>query len=576
MGWWDGIKGAVGISKARRDDEATPPDAFLGSYLEPSRSLPDEPRAHEYTDNDIAAAFAGDQPTGEGHPGALGLPFDLMRGLARTSVVKPIIRRRVDQIADFCVPQQSRYSIGFRVRMRDPKAKATRAVERRIHELEQILLLAGGPWGHGSLEMFVRSWLPDCLCFDQGVFEPILTRGGKPIGMKAADASTFRIAKPPPAAVQRGYQRPAERRYVQVIEGRVVDTWNQGELVWSIRNPSTDIRTMGYGSPELGSLMATLRTLLGAEEYNAANFTNGVHVSTILAVISAMEPQKFRAFRRFLRALLTGPRNAKKVPVVKLDPGKGEDIKSIPLSQSNKDMEFAAHQNYLIKIICAHYGMDPAEIGFVYGNEGQSSSLSSRGPQDRLQYSKEAGLRPLARFVQNELNVGIIQPNDQDFMVELAGLDSLSEAEKIELDVKAVQHWKTPNEVRESWDLKPLASPAANMILNPQYIQVAQAAMQQEGDGFGGPGEPGGPDVAGRGEDGSPFFDGAGASRPTADRIDEATAAIAAGVEKAVASGRFQRQGRHGQAVPGLPAGGRKFGLVEDRPGVRAWIVEVE
>ncbi len=124
--------------------------------------------------------------------------------------------------------------------------------------------------------------------------------------------------------------------------------------------------------------------------------------------------------------------------------------------------------------------MDAAELGFVFGTENQTASLSSGGPQQRIVASKERGLRPILRSLQNWMNNWFVYQVDEDYELEFVGLDSISEQEKLEMDMKAVKFYKTVNEIRQEHDLKPLDSPLADMILDPTYLNSAFAMLQQE------------------------------------------------------------------------------------------------
>jgi hypothetical protein len=445
----------------------------------------------------------------------------------------------------------------------------TRAAEKTAREIETMILRPGGDYGDGSFEEFTRKVIWDALVFDQLNGEVVFERGGRPYGMRGVDATTMRLAKPPRQQLKVGRYDPRDIRYVQYLprEQRVVAEFERDEVFWGIRHPRTDMDAFGYGNPELGQMTGVIRSLINAELYNDANFTNGIHVSTILALKAAMEPQTFRAVKRYLRALMSGPRNAKKTPLIKLDPDKAEDLKAIKLSESNKDMEFSSHINFKIKLICGMYGIDPSEIGFVFGAEGVSSALSVAGPRDRLKYSQESGLRPLVRFYQRVLNQKMIWswPAWEDFMAELAGLDSISEQEKVDLLVKEVQHWKSVDEARTEMDLEERGDEVGGLILSPQAVQVSQQLMAAEETGGLEEGapiedmEPGGP---------SPFQVPPGANMEEAGEFAEK--ALGRVLRDALSKGTIARfDGRNG-----LPE--NEWTLVESsEPGVKAWVVEV-
>lgn len=516
--------------------------------------------------------WAGDLPS-NAHPGTYGLDFQTMTSMCRFPLVGAIHTRRVQQIGEFCTEPETPWSIGTLVKMRDPKAKMTPAAEKKARELSRMVFAMGGKHGNGNYDTWLRMFARDSWQFDQGVSEKIRTRRGQVVGLKAIDASTIRRAKPSPAALNRGRLKPEDRGFVQMVQQKIVATWREEEIVWGIRRPRTNMRTFGYGYPELEELVNVVTWLLNASTYNGVAFTNGMHASTVLLVKSAMEPQKFRQFQRYVRAMLTGPRNAMKTPFIRLDPDKDEDIKALNLSGTPQDMMWKEFMAFWLKVLCALYLMDPAELGFLYGPEGQKSSLSAQGPAQRIKYSKETGLRPMVRLVEGILNEELLWEHDEDFKVVLQGLDVLTQEERLELDIKKLSNFATTNEIRSNWDLEELDSPAGDMVLNQIYFQAAQqAAAEEQGGEYEGE-EPEGGEM--------PFgfeFPGeeeaGGEEEPEeppaakAYSLDKHTRWLVEGLEKALASGRIQT--RDGQ----LPQG--PWAPVDAGDGVRAWAVEVK
>jgi hypothetical protein len=511
-----------------------------------------------------ATGWAGDIPS-NAHPGTYGLDFQTMRSMCRFPLVGAIITRRVQQIAEFCTLPETPWSVGTLVKLRDPKAKMTPAAEKKARELVKLVFAMGGKHGNGNYDTWMRMSARDSYQFDQMVSEKIRTRRGETIGLKAIDASTIRRAKPTPAALNRGRLKPEERGFVQLVQNNIKASWREDEIVFGIRRPRTEMRTYGYGYPELEELVNVVTWLLNASTYNGVAFTNGMHASTLLLVKSAMEPQKFRQFQRYVRAMLTGPRNALKTPFVRLDPDKDEKIEKLDLSGGPKDLMWAEFMAFWLKVLCALFLMDPAELGFLYGPEGQKSSLSANGPGERIKYSKETGLRPMVRLVEGNLNEELIWPQDEDFRLVLQGLDVLTQEQRLELDIKKVQNFAKLNEIRDNWDLERIDSPAGDMVLNQIYLQAAQqAAAEEMGGGYEGE-EPEGGEM--------PFGfefpeEGEGPPAAKAYSLDKHTEWLIKGVEKALRSGRITTPDGTMPQGPWVP-------VKADADGVRAWAVEV-
>ena len=85
--------------------------------------------------------------------------------------------------------------------------------------------------------------------------------------------------------------------------------------------------------------------------------------------------------------------------------------------------------------------MDPAELGYVFGNEGQSSALNQGGPAQRIEYSKEKGLRPLLRALESWINRWIIGPIAPHLELSFVGLDTESEGQRLDAISKKVNSY---------------------------------------------------------------------------------------------------------------------------------------
>lgn len=452
------------------------------------------PRAWDLDPMDVQALMS-EQMQGPHHPGTLGLTYDTLRAMARYPILSAIVNTRVNQIAEYAVAQTNPHRVGFRIVMRDTKAKGTRASEKRIAELSRFAETCGDTRiqakGNANLEMFVRKVMRDSMILDQGVFEVVHTRGGRPAGFLACDAATFRRAQFTADELKAGRRLPDETAYCQIVQNRVVARFEPEELCFGIRRPRTDLHFNGYGYAELENLIRVLTYLLNTETYNANNFTHGMHASGLIALKSKMSPQLFRAFRREFYAMLAGAANAKKTAIIQLDPDEKEEIQNVNLSQNNKEMEFSQWQSFLIKVAHAEFQMDPAENGYLYGNEGQTASLSQSGPNDRIIASRERGLYPTLRRLESWLDDYVFQPLDPDFKLTF-GVDIQTENDKLDMILSKVGKVISVNEARAELDLKPLQpkpdAPVADWgPLDPTYINAIEqsnaAAQQQQGQG---------------------------------------------------------------------------------------------
>ena len=153
---------------------------------------------------------------------------------------------------------------------------------------------------------------------------------------------------------------------------------------------------------------------------------------------------------------------------------------------------------YLVKITSALFRIDPAEINFdLRGGVGQQPVFMSTN-EAQQKASKDRGLQPLFRFVEDTLNRHIIWQIDPRFEIAFLGLDAKTEEQAQALRTQQVTNTLTLNEARAMDDLPPVQY--GDVVLNPTYIgykmqklQMAQAAEQQAQQAQqqgGAPGQP--------------------------------------------------------------------------------------
>lgn len=464
-------------------------DALIKATKRPAEGEP-EPKSYDLNpyDIDTLTASAGGYLSGDTHHGtATGLSYATLRALSRVPLISAIIQTRINQIAEFARPQPDRYTPGFIIRRRDG-GEVDDPTRAKIDALTAWLMTCGDPdlVGMTTLEALIRQITRDSLVFDQACFEVIFNPStGLPAGVKAVDAATIRRAAVSEEERNSGRRDPARVAYVQVIEGRIVAHFTAREMAWGVRRPRAELAANGYGFPELEEASSTIIDIVHSKAYNSANFTHGLHLSGILAVKSKMSPALFRAFRREFYSMLQGPAGAKKTPIIQLDPEQKEEISSVSLSNNNRDMEFSAWLNFLIKEVCALYQLDPAEIGYMFGNEGQTNSLNSSGPSERILHSREKGLRPTLRALEGWLNRWVISAFTDELELSFVGVEADSEERRIKATVDKVKAFMTVNEARASFDLPPLEK-GGDVILDSSWINAhGQDAGAPDGEGTG-------------------------------------------------------------------------------------------
>jgi len=420
----------------------------------------------------------------------LRISLALLRKMGYIPLIKAVVETRISQICNFCQPQQDKYSAGFVIRPKkkvfggDGELKITKEQEKRIDELTEFILNCGtneiDRYRHDSFYDFVIKLVRDSLVLDQGCIEFTGTYGGDLHSFKVVDGATIRIADTYFKQLEDEYRQSNKDKlvdgylpfYVQIYQNRIVNEYYPWDMLFGVRNPQTDIYANGYGRSELEDLMMLVTNILNADQYNANYFKIGSNPKGIIRVSGDINQTRLEEFRQEWQSTVAGVRNAHKTPIVQAD-----KMDFVNTQTSNKDMEYSKYYEFLIKIICACYKIDPTEINFQSGGAGQKA-LFEGSNEARIKHSKDKGLKPLMRFVQTCTNK-IIDKVDDNYEIYFVGLDQEDKQQEVDDLIKKVQNVMTVNEVRRKLGLKDLSKEeGGEEILNPMLMQKkAQAEM---------------------------------------------------------------------------------------------------
>lgn len=347
-----------------------------------------------------------------------------------------------------------------------------------------------------NLDTALRAMVRDSLTYDRYAVEIVPTNEGKPHHWFPVDGSTIKFA----SNRLKDYKEVAENfnsldilyperkaegmekqkvldlkpelldkdayQYVQVIRGKIERAYTPDELKIGIRNYTTDIYNNGYGVSELELVVSLVTGHLNAEFYNQSYFTQGFSAKGLLHIKAAINRRKLETVRQQWQHMLRGARNSFQTPIF----AGMEEVEWIPLTQNHQDIGFEGWMRYLIKMICAIYQIDPQEIGIGLKEEGGSGGLSGDNTKEKLRQSRDKGLFPLLRHLENFINENILKDFDDRFCIKFTGADEETEAETIERLERTSKFALTVNEVRKEMGLPPLPG-MDEVILSPDYLQ---------------------------------------------------------------------------------------------------------
>lgn len=419
----------------------------------------------------------------------------LQRMATRDSIVSAIIVTRTGQISNFSRPRRDKYGMGYKVGLKDANEKMSEEDIKRCTELEEWFLNTGYRddrfWREQmSFEEFLRRIIPDRLTYDAVSIEVVPCEDGTIHHFIPVSSGTIRFASPRmknyknfmmPVANILGDEVYVERpedlqtppedfKYIQVYKGIALEGFSEDELIYRQANPSNEPATNGYSIPELERLVNVITAHLYAETHNRSFFTGGFSTPGFLHFKADIPQEQMDGLRRAIESQMTGSQNAFRTALIATD----EEISWIPVETNNKDMEWSLWMEYLIKIICAIFQIDPAEIGFWNLSQGGASLNDGNKNEQILKQSKDKGLRPMLRFVESVINSEIMTKLGDEissrYEFRFVGLESEERMQEVERHDKEVRSKKTVNEVRAETGEPPLPG-MDDMILDPIYFQ---------------------------------------------------------------------------------------------------------
>lgn len=394
-------------------------------------------------------------------------------------ILNAIINTRVNQVSLFCTP--ARYSdkgIGYEVRLKDPLETPTSHDQANFLRIEKFLQHTGKDdkdFTRDNFRTFVKKLVRDRLTYDKINFELVYDGSGKINHFKAVDASTIYVAVDENGREPKGKN---DTRYVQILDKQKVAEFKAHEMAWEVHNPRTDVTVGRYGYPELEIAMNHLQYHENTEVFNARYFSQGGTTRGLLHIKTGQEQSQaaLSAFRREWTSMFSGVNGAWKIPVVT-----AEDVKFVNMTQSSKDMEFEKWLNYLINVITSIFQIDPSEINFpnrggATGNSG--NTLNEGSAEERFRNSKDKGLEPLLKFIEDAVNKYIISQFGDKYVFHFVGGDTQTEAQIIEMLEAKAKIGLTINDVREELGYPPIEG--GDVILAGVHVQRLGQILQEE------------------------------------------------------------------------------------------------
>lgn len=429
------------------------------------------------------------------------VPDNILRKISYVHIIDSIINTKINQILDFLKFTTDEQSEGYTIRKKlsrfSDRKKEKDMTDQEKETVEGIVdfLEDGGinaKWDiHDDLRGFVGKVLRDTFTFNRVAFELERNMKNELIRYIALDAQTIRLLETidPFFAATNHSGKMAEKnyegqkylpRYCQIWNGQIVENpitkeqviWYPWELAFEMRNPSTDIWRNGYPISEIEVLSSVITWLLNGLQYNGNFFSQGSNPKGLLNVKNGDGggQQILNQLRQMWSSSIAGVNNAHRMPVVE-----GLELEWINMQQTNKDMEFQLWNEFLIVMTCSVFTIDPSELGFQF--KSQSNVFGQDGQKERLNHSKEKGMKPLLVFLQKIINKYIVSELSDKYEFIFTGVDIEDDTKVLDNGVKLVssggmsfEDWFEKNSNRPY-------DPKKDTILNPTFLQAQQMKM---------------------------------------------------------------------------------------------------
>lgn len=428
----------------------------------------------------------------------------------RDWLVSTIIQIRVDTILRFARPQQSKFEMGYRIVPKDQDARLTEQEKSECYALEQLLYHCGRVEGTPEDDKmlfgkFLKMIVRDALTFGYVAVEKILTRGGalhrfRPLPAEGVylidERASKEFLKKELQNAKNIFQNPrsdndpkkehvineADLEYFKYIQvggdNRTLAIFGDEDMIFKNFNPQNFADLMGYCYSPVEMAVINITNHLNVENYNANFFTHGYAARGVLHLKGTVTQSQLIAFRRQFYNTINGTQNAWRTPIISgLD-----DIDWIPLSGSNREMEYINFNSHIMRSVCSQFQIDPMELGLDYlvSATGRAPA-GSESNKEKISYSRERGLYPILMFIEDLVNESILPLIDpklaEKYCFKFEGYtDETPQTEVALLQAEMTVH-RSMNDLLRAARKPEMKHPIADLPLNPQFWQLVEKNM---------------------------------------------------------------------------------------------------
>ena len=175
--------------------------------------------------------------------------FRILREMARkTTIIAAIQNVRLSQIRPFTRIAHGDENPGYQIRLRDREATPTKGQKEEMKEIALFFERTGltdftdAKKRKDRFPQFIEKLIREHLTLDQNTITLQPDRSGRLIAFHTLDGSTIH-----PVSDDKPYQGNPDIRYVQRVQGRVVETFKDHEMLFHFMNHRADLVNNAFG-----------------------------------------------------------------------------------------------------------------------------------------------------------------------------------------------------------------------------------------------------------------------------------------------------------------------------------------
>jgi len=414
--------------------------------------------------------------------------WELLDVMGRQENVNAIKKVRKNQTIPFTQRQKDKFSIGYTINKKD-NSKITKVEEKQIEQLynffdncgfNEYSVLIGSKLvkkkRRAKFSDWMKTMVDNSYTYDHAPYEIVLNSLGEPIYFTTLDAKTIRQADSYFEEIYSGSREQKNGEYpkwIQIINDVEVSAFYEDEIDVVIRNPQENIYNYGYGRSELEDLIKVVTNLINAYKHNSRAFSE-ILADRIINIKGNTTTPRLNEFRQLVRATLMGTNNSHGNLITASE--KGMEI--IKLNENNKDMEYSQWIRILVSLLCSLYTIAPEEINFE-SVKSAAAPLNEKNNEKLLKYSKDLGLRPILKTLEDSLNNKITcKFFDSKYQLNFVGLDADSPEQYLQNQKLKLETTYTINEIRAEDNRPPIEG--GDIILSQVFTGYLQGLQQSQ------------------------------------------------------------------------------------------------